>query len=140
MIHKIEEQPTPTPPSQISEPDPVIPKETKTDAKDPRYFKLTKPITIGQKTIDRLLVVASELTGHVYFNLVARFRKEYPDEYRLSFNKLSDELFLSYVVAELNPPMVVEDVRKISFKDLPLIFMTLAGFLFGARPETATKE
>ncbi len=140
MIQKIEERPTPRPMSQISEPDPVIPKETKIDEKDPRWFALSKPITVGQKTLDRLLVDTSELTGHSYFNLVARFRKECPTEYRESFNKLSDELFLSYVVAELNPPMVVEDVRKITFKDLPILFLQLASFLFGARVETSTKE
>ncbi len=138
MIQKIEELPKPM--TKIPEPDPIIPKEKKPEAEDTRYFKLSKPITVGQKTLELVLVDASELTGNVYFNLVARFRKECPEEYRLSFNKLSDELFLSYVVAELNPPMVVEDVRKITFRDLPLIFMTLAGFLFGAKPETSTKE
>ena len=107
---------------------------------DPRYFKLSKPIRAGDKTIDRLLLDASELSGAVYFSLVSRFRKEFPEEYRGSFNKLSDEVFLSYIVAELNPPMVVEDVRKIAFKDLPLIFITVASFLFGAKDETKTKE
>ncbi len=135
MIQKIEEPADPKP-----ETAPVVVKESPPTTDDPRYFKLSKPITVGAKTLDRLLVDTSELTGHSYFNLVARFRKECPEEYRTSLNKLTDEVFLSYVVAELNPPMVVEDVRKVTFKDLSVLFLQLVGFLFGARAESATKE
>src|SRR5580692_4773120 len=95
-----------------------VPKQQSPIASDDlRYFKLTKPITVGAKTFDRLLLDASELSGNTYFSLVSRFRKEFPEEYRSSFNKLGEERFLSYIVAELNPPMIVEDVQKITFKD-----------------------
>ncbi len=109
-------------------------------ADDDRYYKLFRPITVGAKTFDRLLIDSSELSGTVYFNLVSRFRKERSDIYRTSINKLMEETFLSYVIAELNPPMIVEDVQKIGFADLPLLFMSLQGFLFGARTEKTAPE
>ena len=115
--------------------------EQKTSEDDPRYFKLSKPIKVGDQTFERLLVDCGELSGSVYFSLVGRFRKEYPDIYRTSINKLGEEIFLSYVIAALNPPMAVEDVRKASFKDLPIMFMMVQNFVYGAKTaESATEE
>ena len=115
--------------------------EQKTEPDDPRYFKLSKPIKVGNDTFERLLVDSSELTGATYFQLVGRFRKEYPDIYRTSINKLGEEVFLSYVVAALNPPMTAEDIPKLSFKDLPILFMAVQSFVYGARTaESATEE
>ena len=115
--------------------------EQKTDADDPRYFKLSKPIKVNNQIFERLLVDCGELPGAVYFDLVGRFRKEYPDIYRSSINKLGEEIFLSYVLAALNPPLAVEDVRKIAFKDLPIVFMAIQSFVYGAKTaESATEE
>jgi hypothetical protein len=115
--------------------------EQKPEAEDPRYFKLSKPIKVGNQTFEKLLVDSSELSGTVYFQLVGRFRKEYPDIYRTSINKLGEEVFLSYVVAALNPPMTAEDIPKLSFKDLPILFMAVQSFVYGARTaESATEE
>ncbi len=130
MIQKIEPEPQAAPAVSAA--------PTKPDIDDQRYFKLSKPITVADKKITRLLVDCSELTGTTYFNLVGRFRRECPDVYRSSFNKLGEETFLSYVVAELNPPMVVEDVQKITFKDLPILFLQLASFLFADRTSEPT--
>ena len=118
----------------------VKPLEPEKKEDDPRYFKLSKPIAVGNQTFEQLLVDSSELSGTTYFKLVGRFRKEYPEMYRSSINKLGEETFMSYVVAELNPPMAAEDVPKISFTDLPILFMALQSFVFGARTEPATEE
>jgi hypothetical protein len=95
---------------------------------------------IGNETVSRLLVDSGELSGTTYFKIVGRFRKEYPEIYRTSLNKLSEETFMSYVVAELNPPMAPEDLGKVSFKDLPILFLSLLGFVYGAKADTATEE
>lgn len=134
MIQKIEAE---TPPANpVAQTVPEVATEGKADL---RYFKLTKPITVGEKRFDRLMVDATELTGKTYFALLDRFRKEHPEIYRTSINKISEEKFLSYVLAELNPPMIVEDVMRITFKDLPIIFMQLVSFLF-SDPSTSEPE
>jgi hypothetical protein len=115
------------PPPPEEPPEPVI------AADDPRYFFLNEPITVGGKPIDKLLIDTSALRGPVYFKLVTRFRSEHPDIYRNSFNKLSEEIFLSYVVAELNPPLVVDDLAKLAFDELPVLFLRMQVFLYSAR-------
>jgi hypothetical protein len=102
---------------------------------DPRYYQLAKPITVGSSVLSKLLLDPTELGGPVYFKLVARFRKEYPEIYRQSFNKLGEEIFLSYVIAELNPPMTVEDLAKVSFVDLPVLFMRVQALAFQDRTQ-----
>ena len=57
--------------------------------------------------------------------LVERYAAEHPVSYQQSFTRFRDEKFLSLLVVRLNPPMIVEDVRRLSFKDLPLLFVRL---------------
>jgi hypothetical protein len=102
---------------------------------DVRYYKLAKPITVSGTVLDKLLLDPTELGGPVYFRLVARLRKEYPDIYRQSINKLGEEVFLSYIIAELNPPMTVEDLAKVSFVDLPVMFMHVLSLSFRHRTQ-----
>ena len=119
------------PPPPEEPPTPEITRE------DPRYFWLSEPISVAGKTIEKLLIDTSSLRGPVYFKLAARFRTEHPAVYRTSFNKFGEEIFLSYVVAELNPPMIVDDLQKLDFNDLPMLFLRMQSFLYAKR---AAKE
>jgi hypothetical protein len=132
MIQQVPKDSGPTETKVSADPPPAVDDLSN----DPRYFRLSKPIKVGEKQFDRLLIDSSELSGAVYFNLVGRFRKECNEVYRSSTNKLAEEMFLSYIVAELNPPMVVEDLRKLPFNDLPILFIQLQAFLFSARMQS----
>src|SRR5258707_5451680 len=96
-----------------------------------RYFTLRKPIVCNDQEISKILCDPSELTGKQYFKLVSRFRNEYSDVYRNTLNKLQDDLFISYVIAELNPPMTLEDVQQIPFSELSIIVVIVASFVYG---------
>jgi hypothetical protein len=113
----------------------VVEVQPEAQEEDVRYFELSKPITVGSTEIKKLLLDPTELAGPVYFRLVGRFRKEYPEIYRQSFNKLGEEIFLAYVIAELNPPMTTEDLQKVSFVDIPVIFMRVQALAFRNRTE-----
>ena len=111
-------------------PEPPLPEIARDD---PRYFFLSEPISVAGKSIDKLLIDTSSLKGPVYFKLATRFRSEHPDVYRTSFNKFGEEIFLAYVVAELNPPMIVDDLQKLDFNDLPMLFLRMQSFLYAAQ-------
>lgn len=106
---------------------------------DDSFFVLSHPIQVGDKTFDKLNINPKDLPGDKYFQFVARFRKEYPDIYAMSPNKLNEEVFLTYIIAALNPPMTPEDMRKISFIDLPMIFMKCPSFIYRARMDLMTQ-
>jgi hypothetical protein len=100
---------------------------------DERYFKLTKSIEVGgrvRQKLDRLLVDVTELPGAVYFELIDRYAAEFPAQYQTSFTRFRDERFLTLLLVKLNPPMIDEDVRRISFRDLPLLFTRLQASIF----------
>jgi hypothetical protein len=104
---------------------PIISQEVEIEpevTEDPSYYELQKPIQVGQASVSKILLDPSGLSGPAYFKIVSRFRKEYPEEYSNSTFKFSSEIFLTLVLAELNPPMTPEDFAKISFVDLEFIF------------------
>ena len=98
---------------------------------DARWFTLRKPITCGSREVDKLFCDVSELNGEQYFQLVTRFRTENHYVYSTSINKLSEDIFLGLVVAELNK-ITFEDLRKVSFKDLHLVFQRVQRFLYSS--------
>jgi hypothetical protein len=87
-----------------------------------RYVKLRTPFSVPGKVFDKLLVDPSDLTGGDYLDLMTRFQREFPMHYQsCKMNKLQDSIFISLVLAKLNPPMTVEDTRRLPFKELSLI-------------------
>lgn len=130
----VSEPPPPEPPP------PDEPPKEEIQAEDPRYFYLSEPIAVAKKTFERLLIDTSALKGPVYFKLAERFRLEHPEIYRTSFNKFAEEIFLAYVVAELNPPMIIDDLQKIDFSDLPILFMRMQAFLYAAQAAKMAKR
>lgn len=96
---------------------------------DSKYFYLSKPIQAGEKTLERLLLDPIGLSGRKYFELTKRFRAEYPETFRSSFNKNSEEEFISLVIAELNE-IAPQDLYKIPFNELPLLFLRASSFLY----------
>jgi hypothetical protein len=114
-------------------PPPEQPPEPEIALDDPRYFWLSEPIMVAGKRIEKLLIDTSALRGPVYFKLITRLRNEHPKIQRTSINPLGEEIFLGYVVAELNPPLVVEDLAKISFDDLGILFLRMQSFLYLAQ-------
>jgi hypothetical protein len=112
----------------------VEPKE-ELDQPDDRYFELLESITVGKDiVISKILLDPAELKGPVFFKITERFRKEYQQRYREAVSgvnsRFSDDIFLSYVIAELNPPMTVEDLQKVSFVDLDIMFLRAKAFAF----------
>jgi hypothetical protein len=98
---------------------------------DTRYITLRKPITVGNRTIDKLLCDVSDMSGEQYFRLVHRFRDENHYIFSTSLNKLGEDIFQGMVVAELNG-IAFEDLRKLSFKDVHRVFQRVQNFLYSA--------
>jgi hypothetical protein len=111
-------------PGEVPEP-PVEAKE------DTRYVTLKKPITVGNRVIDKLFCDVSEMSGEQYFRLVHRFRDENHYVFSTSLNKLGEDIFQGMVVAELNS-ITFEDLRKLSFKDVHKVFQRVQNFLYSA--------
>jgi hypothetical protein len=110
-----------------------VPVSPAPEAQADRYFKLSKPIEVGgrvKQKMEQLLVDVTELEGTVYFELTDRYAAEFPQQYQQSFTRFRDERFLKLLLVKLNPPMIDEDVKKISFKDLPLLFTRLQASIF----------
>jgi hypothetical protein len=111
-------------PPEVPEPSPEV-------KEDNRYIKLHKPLTIGDRKIEKLLCDVSGMSGEQYFRLVHRFRDENHYVYSTSLNKLGEDIFQGMVVAELNQ-ITFEDLRKLSFKDIHQVFQRVQNFLYSA--------
>src|SRR5262245_49519358 len=90
------------------------------------FFYLTTPITVDGKEMKRLrLNPKGVLSGKAFFSLIQRYQRKFPDEARTNFNKFTNENFLSLVLAEINK-IAPEDLYKIDYLDLPLLFLRAA--------------
>lgn len=108
-------------------------------APDPDYFELSSPITVEDKTLARLrLNPRGVLRGKQFFALINRYQRKFPEEARNTLNKYVSENFLSLVLAEING-IAPEDLYKIDYADLPLLFLQAATFHFGAGRTEAKK-
>jgi len=109
--------------------------ETENDA---RYFYLSAAINVDGKEISRLLLdPKGKLTGRDLFDLVRTYERRYPESSRTTFNKFISEPFLGLVIAKLNK-ITPEDLYKMAYEDLPLMFLQAGSFQFsGGRKETA---
>jgi hypothetical protein len=106
---------------------------------DPNYFNLTTPIEVDGKQFNRLRInPRGILKGKSFFNLINRYQRKFPDEARATLNKYISENFLSLVLAEINQ-IAPEDLYKVDYGDLPLLFLQAATFHFGAGRETTTE-
>jgi hypothetical protein len=94
-----------------------------------RFYELGEPITVGSRQITRLQVDSRELSGKKFFEVLALFNRRYPRLAALSLNKYDSEEYLSLVLAELNE-ITPEDLSKLSFTELPLLFMRARSFLY----------
>jgi hypothetical protein len=113
-----------------------------TPPQDPDYFYLSSPITVDGKEFTRLRMNPKGiLKGREFFRIVDRYQRKFPDEARSSFNKFTSENFLSLVLAEINKPLTPEDLYKLDYVDLPLLFLQAASFHFsGGARKAATPE
>jgi hypothetical protein len=121
-------------------PPPEEPPKPEIAADDPRYFTLSEPIEVAGKTFDRLLIDTSALSGPAYFNIINRYQREYPTEFRNMVTEYNDRIFLWYLAAELNPPMVIEDLQKLWFGDLPGLVGAVSNFLLAERLARLAKK
>jgi hypothetical protein len=105
--------------------------------KEGDYFYLSTPITVDGKEISRLrLNPKGILTGRSFFSLIAKYQRKFPDEVDTNLRKFANENFLSLVLGELNK-IAPEDLYKVDYDDLPMLFIRAAGFHFsGGRKAT----
>jgi hypothetical protein len=106
---------------------------------DFRFYKLSEPLSVGNAEIVKLLIDKTELKGQVYFKLNQRYQNENPDSYRNCLNRLTDTTWMAYQLAELNPPMILEDVYRIPFYDLEQIFARMPAVSFLTRTQSQEK-
>lgn len=111
------------------------------DEEDTRYFYLAKPIQVGDRKIDQLLLDPKELGGRGFFAIVNEFRKTFPEIYRVSFNLYSEVSFLSMVIAKLNK-ITREDLYKLQYDELPILFLRASSFHYsgGRKPPVKTEK
>src|ERR1700733_14616389 len=70
---------------------------------DPDYYTLSNPLVLltrpgePERTLDKLLINSSKLSGKQYFQICSRFQQLYPEEARSSINKFSNDNFLSLI-------------------------------------------
>ena len=112
---------------------PVESEDITVDKEDHRYYELSEPLQIGSAKISKILIDKTELKGLTYFKLNERFRNENSDAYRNCLNRLLDTTWMAYQIAELNPPMTLEDVYRIPFYDLEMIFARMPAVSFLTR-------
>jgi hypothetical protein len=98
-----------------------------TDAES--WYDLDEPITVGTQKIPRLKVDSRELSGTKFFEILENFNRTYPRLAALALNKYDTEQYLGLVIAELNQ-ITPEDLRKLSFTELPLLFMRARSFVY----------
>jgi hypothetical protein len=97
---------------------------------DVRYFYLSSSITVDGREIKWLLLdPKGVLTGKDLFELLRAYQRKSPEDARVTFNKFTSELFLSLVIAKLNK-ITPEDLYKMPYEDLPLMFLQAASFQF----------
>jgi hypothetical protein len=127
---------SPPPTALAPEAVPVKPSADGDDETD--YFKLAEPINVDGRSIDRLRInPKGVLKGKQFFSLVQRYQRRYPDEARSNFNKFTSENYLSLVLAEINK-IAPEDLYKLPYEDLPVLFLRAASFHFSAGVRQAT--
>ena len=101
---------------------------------DYRYYELAEPLQIGSANLSKLLIDKTEIkSGLAYFKLNERYQNENPVAYRNCINRLLDTTWMAYQIAELNPPMTLEDVYRIPFYDLEMIFARMPAVSFLTR-------
>jgi hypothetical protein len=107
---------------------------------DDGWFDLTNPIFIGggsaQRTLTRLRIDSRDLDGIYFFQIDDEFREKYPDKYRTAINKVGELEVQKLVLCALNK-IAPEDLFKIPFNELGLVFLNLARFLY-LRPRKKT--
>lgn len=115
---------------------PATPAAEPPAADDDDYFLLKEPITVGDKTFDRLLINPKKLGGKGFFGVVNAFQKRFPDIYRTSFNLYNEVHFLGLVIARLNR-IAPEDLYKLDYTELPLLMLRASAFHYsgGATPK-----
>jgi hypothetical protein len=106
---------------------------------DVRYFYLSAPINVDGKEIKWLLLdPKGVLTGKDLFELLRTYQRKFPEDSRVTFNKFTSEVFLSLVVAKLNK-ITPEDLYKMHYEDLPLMFLQAASFQFSGGKSAKTE-
>jgi hypothetical protein len=125
--------------AQPAEPALEVVTETPLAELDPDYFYLSQSIDIDGQPVNRLRInPRGVLRGKQFFDLIGRYQRKFPEEARTSINKYVSENFLSLVIAQINE-IAPEDLYKVEYGDLPLMFLQAATFHFGAgRPTTTT--
>jgi hypothetical protein len=104
------------------------------------FFYLSTPISVDGKELKRLrLNPKGVLSGRAFFSLIQRYQRKFPDEARTNFNKFTNENFLSLVLAAINK-IAPEDLYKIDYLDLPLLFLRAASFHFSGGRTATTPE
>jgi hypothetical protein len=117
-------------PSQETSPSPELEVVSPEMGNDNRYFYLSSPIVVEGREIRWLLLdPKGSLTGKDLFELLRSYQRKYPEDSRVTFNKFTSEVFLSLVVAKLNK-IVPEDLYKMPYEDLPIMFLQAASFQF----------
>jgi hypothetical protein len=110
----------------------VLPNGSEPAQLDPNYYYLSEPIAIDDKSVSRLRInPRGVLKGRQFFDLVNQYQRKFPDESRGVISKYTSENFLALVIAKLNQ-IAVEDLYKLDYGDLPLMFMQAQTFHFGA--------
>jgi hypothetical protein len=120
----------------------VVPNGSEPAPQDPDYFYLSTPIQVDGKEFSRLrLNPRGVLTGKQFFTITNRYKRKFPEESSTTFNRYGSENFLSLFIAELNG-IAPEDLFKLDYGDLPLMFFQAAAFHFGAgrKPNQAAPE
>jgi hypothetical protein len=136
-LGKLKSPPSPSSPALL----PTTEKANGEVENEDDYFYLSSPILVEGKEITRLLLNPKGiLKGKSFFSIIRRYQNKFPDEARTSFNKFTSENFLSLVLAEINK-IAPEDLAKIDYTDLPLLFLRAASFHFsGGVRKAATPE
>jgi hypothetical protein len=121
--------PAPNTDESRPESEPIEVDASLTVSDDDRYFVLSKPLVAGKEKLTRLLIDPKSLGGRGFFNVVAEFRRQYPDIYRVTFNLFSEINFLSLVIARLNK-ITPEDLYKLDYTELPLLMLRASAFQY----------
>jgi hypothetical protein len=134
----------PPPPRVEATPEVEVEVEASANGAEPDndYFELSTPIYVDGKEFKRLRINPKGiLKGKQFFALIGRYQRKFPDEARTAFNKFTSENFLSLVLAEINR-IAPEDLYKVDYLDLPLLFLQASAFHFagGKRATAPAKE
>ena len=135
IIYNVTPEVSLAPPGKIEA---AAPASTNGEKPDPNYFYLSVPINVDGKEFTRLRInPKGVLKGKQFFSLIGRYQRKFPDEARTAFNKFTSENFLSLVVGEINK-IAPEDLYKVDYVDLPLLFLEASAFHFSGGAKRAT--